>query len=238
MDGFIRMLRLELALQRRSFILPATAVSTVMICGFVLLLPARPPAPRVTAFFVFMDPATIGLSFVGAMVLMEKAQGTLDALAVTPLKPAAYVAAKGVALTLLTFGSGLIVFAVATRGAFHPSRQLLALGLCSAVAVLIGLACVARAASMNHLVMTLLWVSTALYLPLLAHFGIVTGVAAMILAPIPSYAMLVTLTSAVEPDAVAVGVQVAAAAYLLVWVAVGSWRTVRAFERSIVAEGR
>jgi ABC-type Na+ efflux pump permease subunit len=204
--GFTRLLQLELTLQRRSFILPATVVSTAVICGFLLLLPGRPPTPRVTAFFVFMDPATIGLCFVGAMVLMEKGQGSLDALAVTPLDPAAYVAAKGVALTLLTFGSGLIVVAVATRGAFDLPRQLLALGLCSAVAVLIGLACVAKAASINHLVMTLLWVSTVLYLPILGHFGVVPGAVEAILAPVPPYAMLAMLTSAVEPDSVSVGV--------------------------------
>ena len=186
MGGFATLFRLELLLQRRSFILPATVVSTAVICGFVLLLPARPPAPRVTAFFVFMDPATIGLSFVGAMVLMEKAQGTLDALAVTPPRPTAYVAAKATFLTVLTFASGLVVVSVATRGDFDVARQLLALALCSGVAVILGLACVARAASMNHLVMTLLWVSTVLYLPLLAHFGIVSGPASAMLAPIPS----------------------------------------------------
>ena len=236
MNGFAKLLRLELTLQRRSFILPATVVSTAVICGLVLLLPTRPPSPKVTAFFVFMDPATIGMSFVGAMVLMEKAQGTLDALAVTPVRPTAYVAAKAVALTLLTFGSGLVVAAAATRGDFDGPRLIVALGLCSAVAVLIGLACVAGASSMNHFVITLLWVSTALYLPLLAHFGIVSGHTATILAPIPSYAMLVLLTSAVSPEAMSAPLM--AGAYLAVWVALGFWWTVRSFERSIVSEGR
>lgn len=236
MNGFAKLLRLELTLQRRSFILPATVVSTAVICGFVLLLPTRPPSPKVTAFFVFMDPATIGMSFVGAMVLMEKAQGTLDALAVTPVRPAAYVAAKAVSLTILTFGSGLVVVAAATKGDLDGPRLIVALGLCSAVAVLIGLACVARASSMNHLVITLLWVSTTMYLPLLAHFGVVSGHAAAILAPIPSYAMLVLLTSAVSPEAVSA--QLLAAAYLAACVALGFWWTVRSFERSIVSEGR
>ncbi|MEJ2203364.1 MAG: hypothetical protein P8170_04590 [Gemmatimonadota bacterium] len=237
MEGFARLLRLELTLLRRSFILPATLVSTAMICGFVLLLPTGPPAPRVTAFFVFLDPATIGLSFVGAMVLMEKAQGTLDALAVTPDRPAAYVAAKGVSLTFLTIGSGLVVFGVAARGMPDLLRQLPALALCGSAAVIMGLACVARASSMTHLVMTLLWVSAALYLPLLAHFAVVPGRAAL-LAPIPSYAMLVVLTAAVEPDLVSVTGQLVAVAYLLVCLALGFWWTVRAFRSSIVTEGR
>jgi hypothetical protein len=42
MRGFARLLRLELTLQARSFIYPATVVSTAMICAFVVLLPVNP----------------------------------------------------------------------------------------------------------------------------------------------------------------------------------------------------
>jgi len=238
MRGFAGLLRLELTLQARSFIYPATVVSTAMICAFVFLLPLKPLSPRLSAFFVFMDPATIGLSFVGAMVLMEKAQGTLAALGVTPLRPAAYVGAKTVTLTLISFASGLVVAYVATRGAFDLTRLLLALALSSAVMVLIGLACVARAASMTQLVVKLLWVSTVLYLPLLTHFGVGPSAMAAILAIIPSHAMLVALTAAVTPDSISLLEQLIAALYLGLWVWVGwSW-TLREFERAIVTEGR
>lgn len=238
MGGFASLLRLELTLQRRSFLLPATAVSTAAICGFVLLLPSRPLSPRLAAFFVFMDPATIGLSFVGAMVLAEKAQGTLRALGVAPVSPSAYVGAKTVSLTLLTFASSVTVVWVATGGAFDPGRGLLALTLCSAVAVLIGLFCVARAASMNQLVMTLLWVTTLLYLPLLGHFGVLPAALGAVLAPIPSYAMLTALAASVDPESVPVHAQAASAAYLAAWIWVG-WRwTTRAFERVVVTGGR
>jgi fluoroquinolone transport system permease protein len=237
MRNVTTLLRLELTLQLRSFLYPATVVSTALICAFALVL-GPPLNPRFTAFLVFLDPATIGLSFVGAMVLMEKTQGTLSALGVTPLQPASYVAAKTVSLTLVTFASGLTVTWVATGGAFGWPRQLLALGLSSAVAVLIGLACVARAASMNQLVVTLLWVSTVLYLPLLSHFGVVPRAAAPIFAVIPSYAMLVALASAVDANAVSASIQLAAVLYLTVWVLWGWRRTVREFEGAILTQGR
>lgn len=238
MRGFARLLRLEMKLQARSFIYPATLISTAMICAFVLLLPTRPLSPRLTSFFVFMDPATIGLSFVGAIVLTEKAQGTLDALGITPLRPASYVAVKAVSLTLVTFGSSVVVVFVATGAAFDLPRLLLALTLCSAVAVLIGLACAARTASMNQLVVTLLWVSTVLYLPLLSHFGALPEFMTRVLAPIPSYAMLVTLTAAVAPHSVALPTQLVARLYLGAWIWLG-WRwTLREFERAIVSAGR
>ena len=69
MATFVHVLRLDLRLQARSFLYPATAVSTGVICGVLLLLPVRAVSPRLTAFFVFLDPATIGLSFVGANAL-------------------------------------------------------------------------------------------------------------------------------------------------------------------------
>jgi ABC-type Na+ efflux pump permease subunit len=238
MHGFARALGLELTLQRRSFMYPATGVSTALICALVLLLPSQPVPPRLAAFFVFMDPAIIGLSFVGATVLLEKAQGTLAALGVTPLRPAAYVGAKAVSLTLVTFVSGLVVAYVATRGAVDLPRQLLALSLCSAVAVLIGLVSVARTASMNQLVVILLWVSTVLYLPLLSHFGTLPSGTEAILAVIPSYAMLVVLTAAVDPESVSAVAQVASTLYLAAWVWGGWWWTLREFEKVIVTEGR
>lgn len=238
MRGFVSLLRLDLVLQARSFLYPATAVSTLMICGFVLLLPDRPASPELVAFFVFMDPATIGLSFVGAMVLVEKSQGTLMALGLTPARPAAYVSAKAISLTLLTFVSSLVVVLVATAGAFDLARQLVALTLCSVVAVLMGLVCVARARGMTQLVVTLLWVTTLLYVPLLAHFGVLGGAPALSVALIPSYAMLTLLQASVDPPTVSLAGQGYAAAYLVVWAA-ALWRwTMREFERSIVTEGR
>jgi fluoroquinolone transport system permease protein len=185
-----------------------------------------------------MDPATIGLSFVGAMVLVEKSQGTLFALGVTPARPAAYVAAKAVSLTLLTFASSLAVLACATGGKLDLGRQLLALALCSAVAVLIGLLCVARVASMNQLITTLLWVQTLLYVPLLSHFEVVAGALKPVVALIPSYAMLVALEASIDPESLPPASQALAALYLLVWTWFG-WRQVRReFTESIVTEGR
>lgn len=238
MRAFVHLLRLDLTLQARSFVYPATVASTAMICGFIILLPAKPLPPPLTAFFVFMDPATIGLSFVGAMVLMEKAHGTLIAVGVTPARPAAYVAAKTVSLTLLTFASSLVVVQVATGGAFDLVHQLVALTLCSTVVVLIGLFCVARAASMNQLVVSLLWVSTLLYLPLLSHFGVLADALTPLVAIIPSYAMLIALEASVDPASVPVYAQAYAALYLTAWIWMG-WRwTLREFESSIVTEGR
>lgn len=237
MHGFRQLLGLSLTLQTRSFVYPATVVSTAVICGVVMMLPGRPLSPRLTAFFVFMDPATVGLSLVGAMVLSEKAQGT-SALAVTPVRPAAYVASRALSLTLLTLGSGLVVALVARGSALDPLRQLVALALCSAAAVLIGLFCVARAASMNQLVMMLLWVTTLLYLPLLGHFDVLPEALTAVIAPIPSHAMLCALLAAADPGAVSPSAQTMSALYLMTWIGLG-WRwTLREFAQVVLRDDR
>ena len=238
MRTFARLLGLELRLQSRSFLYPATVVSTAIICGFILMLPARPLPVRLTAFFVFMDPATIGLSFVGAMVLMEKSQGTLAALAVASVTPAAYVAGKMASLTFVTIASSLVVVYVATDGVIDVASQLAAVTLCSAVAVLIGLVCVAHARSMNQLVVTLLFVTTVLDVALLAHFSVLPGWLVPAVALIPSYAMLVSLAAAVDAGSVSAAARIAAALCLGLWILIG-WRwTIREFERAIVTERR
>jgi ABC-type Na+ efflux pump permease subunit len=238
MSTLVALLRNDLRLQARSYLYPATAVSTGMICALIQLLPTRPPSSKILAFLVFMDPATIGLAFVGVMILVEKSQGTLRALGVTPVRTRWYVASKATSLTLLTFAASLIVVLVGARGGFDLARLLAGLTLSSAVAVLLGIVCVTGARSLNHLVMRLLWVTTLLYLPLLAHFGVVRGVAAGLLALVPSMAMLLALEAALAPDAISPVEQAYAVCYLglcagILW----TW-AMRGFERAVLTEGR
>jgi fluoroquinolone transport system permease protein len=227
----------DIGLQLRSMVYTATVVSTAVICGFILILPVEQLSSHWATFFIFMDPATIGLSFVGAVVLMEKAQGTIVALGVTPMRPWIYVASKILSLSLLTFASGLVVAYVATDD-FALPRMLLALALSNIIAVLIGFACVARAPSMNKLMITLLWVATLAYIPLLAHFDLLPDVLVPVVALIPSYAILVAVLLAVDPAAVSPSAELYAYGYLVVWCGIGWWWALREYTRSIVTDGK
>jgi ABC-type Na+ efflux pump permease subunit len=231
-------LRFEVALQLRSFVYPATVISTLVICAFIAILPLTTRSAELAAFFVYMDPATIGLSFVGAIVLKEKAQGTLAALGVTPLRPWIYVAAKTVSLTALAFLSGVVVAYMATGGAFDVARMLFAIALASTLAVQVGFACVARAPSMNKLSITLLWVSMLGYLPLLAHFELAPAVLTPAFAVIPSYAMLTLFTGAVDGSDVSTEQWWLAVAYVTAWCALGAWWTLREYTRELVSDGK
>ena len=180
----------------------------------------------------------LGLSFVGAMVLREKSEGTIFALGITPLKPWVYVFSKTVTLTVITFASSLVVAYVATDGDFNVPRMLLVLTLVSTLATLVGFACVARVPSMNKLMIHWLWLTNLLYVPALTHFEIFPDALTPIIALIPSYAVLIGLTWAVDVDVYPTSALLYAFSYMVIWCGIGWWWTLREYTRSIVSSGQ
>ena len=64
--------------------------------------------PVFMAFIIYTDPAVLGFYFLGALMMLEKAEGSRLALSVSPITAGAYFIAKAVPLTLL----GLVAVAV------------------------------------------------------------------------------------------------------------------------------
>jgi hypothetical protein len=91
---------------------------------------------------------------------------------------------------------------------------------------------------MNKLTVTLLWVSTLGFLPLLAHFELLPGVLDMAMGLIPSYAILLALLLAVDPGSVSPAQAWFAYGYLVIWCGVGWWWALREYTRSIVTDGK
>lgn len=193
------LLRWDATLQARHHVFTANAVSTLALCGLVALIPPASLTPPLASFVLFADPALIGLSFVGAVVLMERGARVNQALGVTPLRPWEYVASKALVLTLSGTASGVAVAAtLAARGA--PVRWpllVLALGGANLFAVLLGFVIAAFARSMNQLMMRLLAATVVMFAPLLSHFGAAPW---WLFAPVPSAAMLWSLEAASGAD--------------------------------------
>ncbi|MCF8357606.1 MAG: ABC transporter permease [Prolixibacteraceae bacterium] len=77
---------------------------------YILILFNLPGDVRteVTAYLILSDTTIIGLTFVGALVLLEKQQNVLQSLFITPLKLSTYLAGKMLSLVFIS----LIVSAV------------------------------------------------------------------------------------------------------------------------------
>ncbi|MHB1329658.1 MAG: fluoroquinolone export ABC transporter permease subunit [Gemmatimonadales bacterium] len=225
----------DIRVQLREHIYAFTAFTTAAFAVVAYLLPADAPVSFVTGI-LFLDPAVVGVGFVGALILLERSQQTLPALAVTPASPAEYVVAKLLTFTALTVVGGGVVVTVWGWPLSMPlaGRMLLALTSTGVVAVLAGLVLVATANSVNHLIARMVPVAVVANLPLLAHFGIVTGWPAWLLFGInPGHAMLRALYWAAEPDALTRAEVVYAFGYLTLLAAVLMQRAVRLHTRTI-----
>lgn len=77
------------------------AVLTII---YVIVLLAVPESWRenIAAILIFSDPASMGLFFMGAIVLLEKNQHTPCAFAVSPVRAEEYIAAKSGSLSVIS----------------------------------------------------------------------------------------------------------------------------------------
>jgi len=128
------------------------AVYAVVTGFYLVVLDALPASlvDRALVLVVVTDTAVLGFYFIGALVLIEKREGVLDALLVTPLGLRGYLLSKAASLTLLaTLASGVVVgFTHGTRVAVAP--LLAGVALTASLFVLVGVAAVARFDTVNR----------------------------------------------------------------------------------------
>lgn len=218
-------MRSDLRVQARYGIWAAT---TVTVVGWVLLLRLLPPGARGVAVpaAVFAQLGVVGFSFLGALVLFERAEAALSALVASPLRAGEYLAAKVASLTLLALAATTGVVAAAGVAA-SPLPLLAGAGLLSAVAVLAAFTSVAPFTALSRWLFPSAPVVLLLGAPLVAYLG-VDGAALWVL---PTYGPFVLVDGAFSglPPGRAVAAVVAGGA----WTAVAAWLGVRAFQRHV-----
>lgn len=58
---------------------------------------------------VFSDPSLVGFFFIGGIIMLEKVQGVLQYLTVTPLRIREYLLSKVISLTFLALTAGIVI---------------------------------------------------------------------------------------------------------------------------------
>jgi fluoroquinolone transport system permease protein len=111
--------------------------------------------------------------FMAGLVMLEKAEGSLVARSVTPLRSTEYLLVKVLALSLLVLAENLLIAGLFSG--FHLSLLPLALGLALAGAIfaLVGFLAVVRYDSINEFLLPSIPYTLLLMLPLLDFFDIV-----------------------------------------------------------------
>ncbi len=74
----------------------------------------------IIALVIYSDPAVVGFFFLGALMMLEKAEGTRTALATTPVSPSDYLFAKTLTLSLMAVAAVTVIGALAHSGANWP----------------------------------------------------------------------------------------------------------------------
>jgi fluoroquinolone transport system permease protein len=166
--------------------------------------------------------------FVGALVLLEKIEGTLTAQVVSPLRAGEYIAAKVITLTALALAYNLAMVGLVVGSGFGALALLAGIGVAAALMVMAGFVAVARYESVNEYLLPSLPYAAGLMLPLAYMFGWDSP----LLYLHPLQGPLLLLQAAFAPaDAWLLAYGALASA---LWLGVGAWQCRRSFQRFVV----
>jgi fluoroquinolone transport system permease protein len=174
MSAFVTALHWDVVVQARNGFYWATAFVVLVVGGLLLAVPeaARADEGVWVPALVAVNLQLTTFFFVAGLLLLERDEGTLLALAVSPLTPAAYLAVRTLSLTVLAGVETVVLVSIAF--ADSPSWPLLLAGT-AALGVIYtgsGAALATRYASVNALLLPASVVVTLLLMPLLPHFGL------------------------------------------------------------------
>jgi fluoroquinolone transport system permease protein len=174
MTAILQVLRWDVIVQARNGFYWASAFLVIIISALLLYVPDSTRAN--SAVWV---PAILAVNlqittffFVAGLMLLERDEGTLNALAVSPLSPSGYLAMRTVSLTGLAAAESIAIVWIGfgTGGSWS-----LILGGTAALGIIYtgsGAAVASRYESVNALLLPASAFVALLLLPLLPHFGL------------------------------------------------------------------
>ncbi len=149
MRMFLRDLKFDVTFQFRHGFYYAYGFITVLYAAVLLTVPEIIRS-QAAAAVIYSDPSVLGFFFMAGIFLMERQQGILPALLVTPLGVKGYILSKAVSLSMLSVLSGTAI-ALAGHG-LTAKAGLLILGIAggSVFFTLISVALVSRSKTLSE----------------------------------------------------------------------------------------
>jgi len=155
-----------------------------------LILRAIPGGYRVSGvpLLLFMEPALLGFTFVGSIILFEKKDGVLGALAVTPVEFRNYYWAKALTMAGLSLVAALVILGIGMGFELEYLYALWGVLLTSLVYTFLGIGLVATHRSLDDYFVAILAVFVISILPFLGFYGVIKNeLMNNLLHIIPSY---------------------------------------------------
>lgn len=141
---------------------------------YVIALMAVPESWRekTAVILIFSDPASMGLFFMGAIVLLEKNQHMPCAFAVSPVRPMEYIVAKVSSLSVIS----LVVAAVLAIAASVDNLYFVLLGtlISSVIFTLLGIIIATKITSLNQFILWTVPIEVVCFVPAILHLFKIT----------------------------------------------------------------
>jgi len=233
MNQLLTMLKWEFILDHRYKIIYIAMIGAILYYITLVALPTFNTTFFLT-MFLFFDPTLIGIMFVGALVLFEKNENTIQALIVTPMQTRNYFLAKIISLTTLSIIAALLFIYLAHGFDFNYFYLLTGIILTSVFLILLGFIMVSRCRSINEYLVLMMVAMLILFIPpLLQESGIYKN---DIFYAMPSQASI-TLFQGVF-GSISINETIYATAYLVFWIMLCYYISKKAFYKHIVMEGK
>lgn len=146
----------------------------VLTAIYVIALLAVPESwkEKTAVILIFSDPASMGLFFMGAIVLLEKSQHTPCAFAVSPVRPIEYIIAKVSSLSAISFVVAAVLALAA--GVNHLHIVLLGTVFSSVIFTLLGIIIATEIISLNQFILWTVPIEIVCFVPAILHLFKIT----------------------------------------------------------------
>lgn len=220
-------LRQDIRFQFRHGFYYVYAILTVLYIITLKLLPETLIYPTLS-IILFTDICTLGFTFIGAIVLLERGQNLTESLFVTPLRLHEYLLAKILSFLLLSCTSALIIILGASVGGQNLSWFIIGVVISALIYTLFGLVFAARARHVNDYFVKSLGIGLLISLPILAYLQ---------LFDTPLFYLFPTRATLILLDVLAhdysLAIKLFSVASLLIWFSILSVWVHRRFDRYV-----
>lgn len=158
----------DVRLQIRNGFYAATAFVVALMIGAATQLPSLDYG-WLLPVFVAGNLLTNTFYFVAGLVMLERAEGTIEALVVTPLRPWEYLASKTVTLVALTLAENAVIVLAVYGPRFDALALAAGIALISPIFLFCGFLAVLRHGSINDFLIPSVLYTAVLSAPFVAY---------------------------------------------------------------------
>lgn len=181
---------------------------------------------------VFSDPSMVGFFFIGAISMLERVQGVMQYLAITPLRSREYLLSKVISLTLLALTAGTLITLLIYEGPVNWPLLYVGILLSSSFFTLYGFKASASSHTMNQYFLNMI---PYLLLVVLPCFSLLDFPYSWIFTPFPSVVGLKLVFGAFENLSLITGLLYTL--YLLLLNVLLLLHVERVFQKMVIEEG-